>query len=236
MFKTTKMLRNAGFTMIELLVVIAVIGVLSVAVLSSINPIEQINKGRDTRSRSDAAQLISAVDRYFAIHEKYPWNEDGVAGIAGSFTDGWTYDSDTQGFVTPPTDGETTDYRGAFVFDEGDAALVDADEDWSWIIPLLNTAEVKDSFGNRLAKQADNTDFLVTKPLGANRTMYVCFNPSSYAFDLEASNRCDPTKLDTYDLQLAVTDVPDACGDSDGDGTMCYASLTDDDKCMICLP
>ena len=46
---------KAGFTMIELLVVIAVIGVLAVAVLSSINPIEQINKGRDTRTRSDAA-------------------------------------------------------------------------------------------------------------------------------------------------------------------------------------
>jgi prepilin-type N-terminal cleavage/methylation domain-containing protein len=65
---------QAGFTMIELLVVIAVIGVLAVAVLSSINPIEQINKGRDTRTRSDAAQLINAVDRYYAIHEEYPWN------------------------------------------------------------------------------------------------------------------------------------------------------------------
>ena len=95
MFNPTKYLRSAGFTMIELLVVIAVIGVLAVAVLSSINPIEQINKGRDTRSRSDAAQLISAVDRYFAIHEKYPWNEDDYEGIAGTFTDGWTYSSDT---------------------------------------------------------------------------------------------------------------------------------------------
>src|SRR5688572_21601084 len=80
-FAPRKLLAQAGFTMIELLVVIAVIGVLSVAVLSSINPIEQINKGRDTRSRSDAAQLINAIDRYFSIHEVYPWNVDN-----GSFT------------------------------------------------------------------------------------------------------------------------------------------------------
>lgn len=65
---------QAGFTMIELLVVIAVIGVLAVAVLSTINPIEQINKGRDTRTRSDAAQLLNAIDRYYAIQERYPWN------------------------------------------------------------------------------------------------------------------------------------------------------------------
>src|SRR5690349_12572537 len=65
---------SPGFTMIELLVVISVIGVLAVAVLSSINPIEQILKSRDTRTRTDAANLINATDRYFAIHEVYPWN------------------------------------------------------------------------------------------------------------------------------------------------------------------
>ncbi len=232
MFSKLKYLRSAGFTMIELLVVIAVIGVLAVAVLSSINPIEQINKGRDTRSRSDAAQLISAVDRYFAIHEKYPWNEDGVTGVAGTYADGWTYDSD-DGFVTAPAGSDTLDYRSEFLFYEPDLT---ADADWAWTIPLVNTAEVKESFGNRIAKTSDNTDFLVKKPSGANRTMYVCFNPSSYAFDLEASNRCDPTKTDTFDSQLAETDVEEACGDIDEDGTLCYANLNDDDKCMICLP
>ncbi|NIT03538.1 prepilin-type N-terminal cleavage/methylation domain-containing protein, partial [Candidatus Saccharibacteria bacterium] len=52
-----------GFTMIELLIVIAVIGILAIAVLAAINPIEQINRGRDTGSRSDAEQLIGAIDR-----------------------------------------------------------------------------------------------------------------------------------------------------------------------------
>jgi len=65
----------AGFTMIELLIVIAVLGVLAVAVLSAINPIEQINRGRDTGSRSDAEQLLSAIDRYNAVQGKFPWQE-----------------------------------------------------------------------------------------------------------------------------------------------------------------
>ena len=64
---------NKGFTMIELLVVIAVIGVLAVAVLSAINPIEQINKGRDTGRRSDSGELIGAVERYYASIGWYPW-------------------------------------------------------------------------------------------------------------------------------------------------------------------
>lgn len=62
-----------GFTLIELLIVIAVLGILAVAVLSAINPIEQINRSRDTGSRSDAEQLISAIDRFYASKGYYPW-------------------------------------------------------------------------------------------------------------------------------------------------------------------
>ncbi len=110
----------AGFTMIELLVVISVIGVLAVAVLSSINPIEQINKGRDTRTRSDAAQLINAVDRYYAIHEVYPWNTDNGAYTAASAL---------------PED--------AFEEAGGQAG-------WGWVQILEDTAEVKQGFVNRV--------------------------------------------------------------------------------------
>ena len=55
--------RNKGFTLIELLVVITLIGILAVAVLSAINPIEQINKARDAGRRADAAQILKALDR-----------------------------------------------------------------------------------------------------------------------------------------------------------------------------
>lgn len=230
-----KLRAQAGFTMIELLVVIAVIGVLSVAVLSSINPIEQINKGRDTRARSDAAQLISGVDRYFSIHEKYPWNEVNVEGQDTTYADGWTYDAAASTFVTAPSGGTNTDYRAGFEFNENDSATIALDDQaWAWTLPIVNTAEVKESFGNRLAKVTDNTRFLVVKPEGSNRTMYTCFTPASFSFDLEASNRCT-VGSDTYDSQL-MSDVPEACADHDADGAECFDDLNDEDKCMICLP
>ena len=63
-----------GFTLIELLVVITLIGILAVAVLSALNPIEQLNKGRDAKKRADSSQMVNAFDRYFAANEIYPWN------------------------------------------------------------------------------------------------------------------------------------------------------------------
>lgn len=111
---------SAGFTMIELLVVIAVIGVLAVAVLSSINPIEQINKGRDTRIRTDAAQLINASDRYYAIQEFYPWNRTTSTYTAGSTVA-------TSAFTRTPGNG-----------------------DYDWVDDLVTTSEVKQGYANRL--------------------------------------------------------------------------------------
>jgi type II secretory pathway pseudopilin PulG len=152
--------------MIELLVVIAVIGVLAVAVLSSINPIEQINKGRDTRTRSDAAQLINAVDRYYAIHEVYPWN---VA--AGAFT--------------PASTVATTEYQYTGNDETTTAAATPAEFDWT--TTLVSTAEVKEGFVNRLSQ--DNAISLF-KATGSNETMYACFIPTSNAFKQEAWNNC----------------------------------------------
>jgi len=61
-----------GFTLIEMLIVIAVIGILAVAVLSAINPVEQMKKARDTRRRSNAAELLNGLERYYTTHEEYP--------------------------------------------------------------------------------------------------------------------------------------------------------------------
>jgi prepilin-type N-terminal cleavage/methylation domain-containing protein len=152
---------SPGFTMIELLVVIAVIGVLAVAVLSSINPIEQINKGRDTRTRSDAAQLINAVDRYYAIHEEYPWNVDRPA-------------PDDYAAADPDPDSQ-------FVF-------TGVADDWDWIRHLSDTAEVKDGFIIRLI---NDDNIVAFKDGIANATMYACFLPTSLAFKQEAADNCD---------------------------------------------
>ena len=60
---------------------------MAVAVLSAINPVEQINRGHDTSSRSDAEQLISAVDRFNANKGYFPWQSsenDTNLGVGAS--------------------------------------------------------------------------------------------------------------------------------------------------------
>lgn len=163
--KLSKLINQRGFTMIELLVVIAVIGVLAVAVLSSINPIEQVNKGRDTRMRSDAAQLLNAIDRYYAIQEVYPWN-DVIAGTSVPRDE----------FDCP--DGELEDCTGA----------------GSWVQRLVITAEVKESFLTRIAESDEIYVFksgdIAGGALGDIATVYACFQPSSRQFQLEAARKC----------------------------------------------
>lgn len=171
--------KAAGFTMIELLVVIAVIGVLAVAVLSSINPIEQINKGRDTRTRSDAAQLINAIDRYYAIHETYPWNIDNASAQGGG-----------NGYTAGALDAFTPANPAAvdLLFDFSPivghtGAIVDID----WVDILVDTGEVKAGFTNRLRT---DSSIAVLKEATSNATTYACFLPTSLAFKQEAMDNC----------------------------------------------
>lgn len=86
-----KKFRDKGFTLVELLIVIALIAILSVAVLATINPIEQSNKARDAKFKNDAAEVLGALERYYASQNAYPWNngigvtvESGIAVAVGS--------------------------------------------------------------------------------------------------------------------------------------------------------
>jgi len=110
-----------GFTMIELLIVIAVLGVLAVAVLSAINPLEQINRGRDTGSRSDSEQILSAVERFYTIQQYYPWMK------AADDTDQFDWGS-LMTSVTRATGG---------------ALIVD-------VLAAVGSEEIKQSFADRL--------------------------------------------------------------------------------------
>ena len=69
-----KKFKQKGFTLVELLIVIALIAILSVAVLATINPIEQSNKARDAAMKNDVAEVLGALERYYASQNVYPWN------------------------------------------------------------------------------------------------------------------------------------------------------------------
>ncbi|MBI5448724.1 prepilin-type N-terminal cleavage/methylation domain-containing protein [Candidatus Gottesmanbacteria bacterium] len=69
-----------GFTLIELLIVIALLGALAVGLLATIDPFEQLKKGRDTSLRNTTAEFYNANLRYYATKGNFPW------GTSSSFT------------------------------------------------------------------------------------------------------------------------------------------------------
>jgi len=164
------MLRKLGFTMIELLIVIAVLGILAVAVLSAINPIEQINRGKDTGSRSDAEQILSAVERYYTTQGYYPW----MTGV-----------KDTANQPIPPETATTL--VPISLTTPADAAASP--------VPMMTklstggSSEVKSSFVTRISDSTYNTLNIYTKGKQGD-SVYVCFNPKSGAFKEEAKTRC----------------------------------------------
>ncbi len=160
-----------GFTMIELLIVIAVLGVLATAVLSAINPIEQINRGRDTGSRSDAEQLLSAFSRYFTTQEVYPWQRK-TANPA---------DPEAIPLVGDPAALRVVD---ATWLDPGAVALV-LDK-----LTTGGTAELQLSFITRVKSLPAANKLRAYNRGTAGDAVYVCFPARSGSFDTEARARC----------------------------------------------
>ncbi|MCH7730477.1 prepilin-type N-terminal cleavage/methylation domain-containing protein [Patescibacteria group bacterium] len=148
-------LKRAGFTLVELLIVIALIGVLVLVVLAAINPIEQVNKARDTRFRSDGAQLLAAIDRYFTSQSEFTWVT----------VDSTTYSNDTAlGYMTAAN--QLVGVCGATCSADG---------------VLITNLELKESFRGRdfLTATTDNKRIHVGKEAGASASAYACFYPQS---------------------------------------------------------
>ena len=152
-----------GFTLIELLIVVAVLGILAVAVLSAINPIEQINRGKDTGSRSDAEQLLSAVDRFYT-QGYYPW-QTGAADTTHTAT------------VWGNVDLTWADAAAAPVLTK---------------LSSGGTAEIKESFVTRITASTYNTLKKYNRGQQGDST-YICFLPKSANFETEAGIRCGAT-------------------------------------------
>lgn len=66
--------RQKGFTLIELLIVIALLGALAVGLLATIDPFEQLKKGRDTSQRNTLSELYNGALRYYSVRGYFPWN------------------------------------------------------------------------------------------------------------------------------------------------------------------
>lgn len=177
MKKTARYLLNrAGFTLVELLIVIALIGVLAVAVLAAINPLEQLNRARDTGMESDASQLLAAIDRYYATQEKFPW-------------------------VVPPI---TIDSALARVSAKDPSIGVCGNAATPCIDGLLlGQYELKSEFKNRkfIVSTAETDQLYLGKAIGASSSVYACWVPTSKAKRVKATHITDaiPTAANTCD-------------------------------------
>ena len=218
------MKRFAGFTLIELLVVITLIGVLAVAVLSALNPIEQINKARDAGKRADASQLLTALDRYFASNEKFPWNnytgtvDDYTASVDLEFAG----TADLVG-VGVCGNGVTTDANvtGAGAGGCGDDGY------------LISTQELKAQFGKRdyFKNTAIETDKLYLYKALDEPSVSVCFVPASKA---TRDSAADPT---TTLKDLAITGgVPTQVAVCPGAPTSWSSFTGTNPACFVCIP
>jgi prepilin-type N-terminal cleavage/methylation domain-containing protein len=177
-------MKKPGFTLIELLIVITLLGILAVAVLSAINPVEQINRSRDTSSRSDAEQLINATDRYYATKGYYPW----MSGAGSQNTAAAWVEIDSED-VPVGLDGE------------------------QFLNKLASggSAEIKESYVTRIVAANARHLFIYNNGEQGDST-YVCFNPRSASFREEAWNRCDLNAPAHGDYGDVPSDFPaEAC-------------------------
>jgi len=219
----------AGFTMIELLIVITILGILAVAVLSALNPLEQINRGRDTASQSDAEQFINAVERFVAFQEYQPWDSTksvpatALTSVAGSHTPLVHLGNTTTPFAVKSLAGCGLLTR----LSNGNAAVAGCggtDElKQSYVKKVLDdgagTRGVESQFGGLYAYKADNT---------TSTNLYVCYVPQSTAMKRKAQERC----VDSVGGGLP-TDLVGAAGPICGCAAANAFATAD---CLYCLP
>jgi prepilin-type N-terminal cleavage/methylation domain-containing protein len=163
-----------GFTLVELLIVIALIAILSVAVLATINPIEQSNKAKDSSVQNDAAEIMNAYERYYANAQSYPWMKYGAT--KPTVESAMLLRSDTVGFGI----------CNAGVFASEPTAVSSACSTTDTTPGLLiGTDELKSAFVGkdefepvRDASHIENALWLY-KDAGSGGSVYVCYIPKS---------------------------------------------------------
>lgn len=202
-----------GFTLVELLIVISLLGAIATMVIATINPIEQANRTRDTRFKTDGGQLVSAIDRYFAATNQFPWST-----AAGGYSN-----DDDFGFVT------ASDVNVGIC---GDANC-------SVGGTLLTSDELKSEFKNRDfiknggASFTDDKKIKIGKETGASSSVYACFVPLANTTKQKAVQDKLVFTLGTDDGKRTSTT---ACDGTAKDGKLPSGTTWLSSGCYVCIP
>lgn len=190
-----------GFTLIEVLIVIALIASLAVIVIAAINPVEQANRSRDTRYATETADVVKAVERYFASQGNFPWVT----------VDSATYDnSDDFGFVNATT--EEVGICGSSCTSGG---------------VLITSEELRSDFLNKgFVTATDVSDqIMIGKDTGSNESVYACYIPLSKAAKEKAVAEDNVWTLDTSGGRTAGSTASGGACDPASSWTTCYACV-----------
>jgi len=178
------MKQKRGFTLVELLIVISLIAILSVAVLATINPIEQANKAKDSTVQNDAAEVLNSYERYYANAQAYPWMAYDQDGTPMTVDDAVILEANNLGFGICDK-GDTDDLPTA------DSAACSASSATPGL--LIESDELKPSFVGKAEFSTVGVNpengLWAFKASSAGGSIYVCYIPKA------KSNRQQTTKL-----------------------------------------
>lgn len=99
---------DTGFTIVELLVVIGVLGIITVGLLATLDPIGQLQKGWDAQRKSDLSQVQKALETYYQDNNKYPASSSQYRIIKTGTTEAvWGFDWTPYITVLPKDPGKS---------------------------------------------------------------------------------------------------------------------------------
>jgi len=203
-----------GFTLVELLIVIALIAILSVAVLATINPIEQSNKARDAKFKNDAAEVLSAYERYYTSQASYPWMDVSDTDDYDSIDNTVVASSDTALFgVINGTVGQAGG--------------------------LITNSELKSSFMGKESYVALGTalreeDRMYAYHNGTTNDNYVCFHPKAAANRTVTGSNIQLKCLSGVGLDATLTNYGGTCVIPTGGWDASGVSATNAN--LLCVP
>ena len=81
--------KRLGYTLLEIMVVVVIIGLL--AGLVAVRTRSYLHVSRQNAAQAEIAEIVDALEAYYAVHNRYPTNEEGLAPLlekTSKFPDG----------------------------------------------------------------------------------------------------------------------------------------------------